>query len=69
MDALHSGFKADSKAGHKTCCRVIVRTWLDANPDDELTPEMRADLDREPLRYTMFQRPLLGWGIFALMKR
>ncbi len=46
-----------------------VRTWLDANPDDELAPEMRAELDREPLRYTMFQRPLLGWGIFALMKR
>ncbi len=46
-----------------------VRTWLDANPDDELAPEMRAELDREPLRYTMFQRPLLGWGLFALMKR
>jgi SAM-dependent methyltransferase len=46
-----------------------IRTWLDANPNDELAPEMRAELSREPLRYTRFQRPLLGWGVFAIMKR
>ncbi|WP_246149523.1 SAM-dependent methyltransferase [Nonomuraea turkmeniaca] len=46
-----------------------IRTWLDANPDDELAPEMRAELSREPLAYTRFQRPLLGWGVFAIMKR
>ncbi|MGP3960261.1 SAM-dependent methyltransferase [Nonomuraea sp. 3N208] len=46
-----------------------IRTWLEANPDDELAPEMRAELSREPLLYTRFQRPLLGWGVFAIMKR
>ncbi|MDP4511787.1 SAM-dependent methyltransferase [Nonomuraea turcica] len=46
-----------------------IRTWLDANPGDELAPELRAELSREPLRYTTFQRRLLGWGVFALMKR
>ncbi|MFI7613531.1 SAM-dependent methyltransferase [Nonomuraea terrae] len=46
-----------------------VRTWLDANPDDELAPEFRAELSREPLLYTTYQRHLLGWGVFALMKR
>ncbi|MEV4362471.1 methyltransferase domain-containing protein [Nonomuraea sp. NPDC049625] len=46
-----------------------LRTWLDANPDDELAPELRAELSREPMRYVRFQRHLLGWGVFALMKR
>ncbi|MCF6476402.1 methyltransferase domain-containing protein [Nonomuraea sp. MG754425] len=46
-----------------------IRTWLDAHPDDELAPELRAELSREPTRYTRYQRPLLGWGVFALMKR
>ncbi|MEV4575135.1 class I SAM-dependent methyltransferase [Nonomuraea jabiensis] len=46
-----------------------LRTWLDANPDDELAPELRAELSREPMRYVRFRRHLLGWGVFALMKR
>lgn len=46
-----------------------VRTWLDANPDDELAPELRKELTEAPLRYVRYERPLLGWGVFALMKR
>lgn len=46
-----------------------VRTWLDANPDDELAPRLRAELSVEPVRYARFQRQLLGWGVFALMRR
>jgi SAM-dependent methyltransferase len=46
-----------------------IRTWLDANPDDELAGEMRAELARDPLRYTRYEREYLGWGVFALMKR
>ncbi|MGI5289987.1 SAM-dependent methyltransferase [Nonomuraea polychroma] len=46
-----------------------LRTWLDANPDDELAPELRAELSQAPLAYTRYQRPLLGWGVFAIMKR
>lgn len=46
-----------------------IRTFLDENPDDELVPELRAALDREPLDYARFGRALLGWGVFALMRR
>nr|WP_275941488.1 class I SAM-dependent methyltransferase [Planosporangium mesophilum] len=46
-----------------------VRTWLDANPDDDLAGELRAELDDAPLRYARYQRPYLGWGVFALMRR
>lgn len=46
-----------------------LRTWLDANPHDELAPELRAELDRAPLDYVSYERPLVGWGVFALMKR
>jgi SAM-dependent methyltransferase len=46
-----------------------VRTWLDANPDDDLAGELRAELDDAPLRYVRYQRPYLGWGVFALMRR
>jgi SAM-dependent methyltransferase len=46
-----------------------TRTWLDANPDDELAAEMRADLDQSTLRHVRYQRPYLGWGVFALMRR
>ena len=30
---------------------------------------MRAELDAAPLAYVTYQRPYLGWGVFALMKR
>jgi len=46
-----------------------IRTWLDANPGDELAAQMRAELDTEPLRHVRYRRDYLGWGVFALMKR
>ncbi|GAB3476925.1 SAM-dependent methyltransferase [Nocardiopsis coralliicola] len=46
-----------------------MRRWLDGNPDDELAAEVRAELREGPVRYTRFQRELLGWGVFVLMQR
>ncbi|WP_335990849.1 SAM-dependent methyltransferase [Glycomyces sp. MUSA5-2] len=46
-----------------------VRQWLDANPDDELYAQMRAELDTAPVRHARYQREYLGWGVFALMDR
>ncbi|MEW2254812.1 class I SAM-dependent methyltransferase [Streptomyces sp. NPDC047869] len=46
-----------------------TRRWLDRNPDDELAPELRADLSRDPVRYARYEREYLGWGVFALMER
>jgi SAM-dependent methyltransferase len=46
-----------------------LRIWLDANPDDELAPELREELHTEPLRYVRYRRRLLGWGVFVLMPR
>lgn len=46
-----------------------TRQWLDAHPDDELAPAMRAELDGAPLRHVRYQRRLLGWGVFALRRR
>lgn len=46
-----------------------VRTWLDANPDDDLAGEFRTELDAAPLRYVRYQRRYLGWGVFALKRR
>jgi hypothetical protein len=46
-----------------------IRTWLDANPDDELAPRMRAELDTDPVRHVRYRREYLGWGVFALRKR
>jgi SAM-dependent methyltransferase len=46
-----------------------LRHWLDVNPDHELAGEVRAELTRLPLVHTRYQRPYLGWGIFALMRR
>jgi SAM-dependent methyltransferase len=48
---------------------LSVRRWLDAHPDDELAGDMRAELDTAPLDYVRYQRPYLGWGIFALVRR
>ncbi|GID26627.1 SAM-dependent methyltransferase [Paractinoplanes brasiliensis] len=48
---------------------LTVRTWLDENPDDELAPDFRAELDTAPLNYVRYQRRYLGWGVFALRKR
>ncbi|WP_306213862.1 SAM-dependent methyltransferase [Actinoplanes sp. RD1] len=48
---------------------MTVRTWLDENPHDELAPQFRAELDTAPLDYVRYQRPYLGWGVFALKRR
>ncbi|WP_062353261.1 methyltransferase domain-containing protein [Herbidospora yilanensis] len=46
-----------------------LRRWLDRNPDDELAPEVRAELTTEPVQYARYGREYLSWGVFALMKR
>lgn len=46
-----------------------LRTWLDTHPDDELAPQLRADLTASQLQHTRYQREYLGWGVFALMAR
>ena len=48
---------------------LTMRRWLAANPDDELAPEVRAQLSTEPERYATYTREYLGWGVFALMLR
>ncbi|MPY63150.1 SAM-dependent methyltransferase [Streptomyces spongiae] len=44
-----------------------IRRWLDANPDDELAAEMRAELAASPVKYATYEREYLGWGVFVLM--
>jgi hypothetical protein len=46
---------------------LTMRRWLEANPDDELAKEVRAQLTSEPGRYATYTREYLGWGVFALM--
>jgi SAM-dependent methyltransferase len=48
---------------------LTMRRWLEANPDDELAADVRAQLSSEPGRYAAFTREYLGWGVFALMPR
>jgi SAM-dependent methyltransferase len=48
---------------------LTMRRWLEANPDDELAKEVRAQLTSEPERYAAYTRQYLGWGVFALMSR
>jgi SAM-dependent methyltransferase len=48
---------------------LTMRRWLEANPDDEFAPEVRAQLTSEPGRYAAYTREYLGWGAFALMAR
>lgn len=48
---------------------LTMRRWLEANPDDELAKEVRAQLTSEPERYATYTREYLGWGVFALMRR
>ena len=48
---------------------LTMRRWLEANPDDELAEEVRAQLTSEPVRYATYTREYLGWGVFALMAR
>jgi SAM-dependent methyltransferase len=46
-----------------------LRRWLDRNPDDELAPQLRTELDTDPVRHVRYIREYLGWGVFALLKR
>jgi SAM-dependent methyltransferase len=48
---------------------LTMRRWLEANPDDELAKEVRAQLTSGPARYAAYTREYLGWGVFALMPR
>ena len=48
---------------------LTMRRWLEANPDDEMAKEVRAQLTSEPERYAAYTREYLGWGVFALMRR
>ena len=48
---------------------LTMRRWLDAHPDDDFAPEVRAELTAAPRRYAAAAREHLGWGIFALMAR
>jgi SAM-dependent methyltransferase len=48
---------------------LTMRRWLKANPDDELTQEVRSRLTSEPERHAVYTREYLGWGVFALMAR
>ncbi len=48
---------------------LTMRRWLDANPDDELAKDIRAELTTEPKRYAAYTREYMGWGVFALMQQ
>jgi len=48
---------------------LTMRRWLEANPNDELAKDIRADLTSEPKRYAAYTREYMGWGVFALMQR
>ena len=48
---------------------LTMRRWLEANPDDGLAKDVRAQLTSEPERYAAYTREYLGWGVFALMPR
>jgi SAM-dependent methyltransferase len=48
---------------------LSTRRFIDGHADDELAPDLRAELDAAPMRHVTYQRQYLGWGVFALMKR
>lgn len=48
---------------------LTMRRWLEANPNDDMAGEVRAQLTSEPERYATYTRRYLGWGVFALMAR
>lgn len=47
---------------------LSIRRWLDANPGDDLWPQLREELDRAPADH-LVTREHLGWGVFALIAR
>jgi SAM-dependent methyltransferase len=48
---------------------LTMHRWLEANPDDDFTKDVRAQLTSEPERYAAYTREYMGWGVFALMAR
>ena len=46
-----------------------LRRFLDEHPDDPLAPAFRDELTTAPLDYVTNQRPYLGWGVLALVRR
>lgn len=46
-----------------------IRTYIDANPNDELVPSFREELLTSPITHTKYQREFLGWGVFVLKDR
>lgn len=48
---------------------LTMRSWLEANPDDDFAEEVRKELTISPKRHVAFTREYLGWGVFALMAR
>jgi SAM-dependent methyltransferase len=48
---------------------LSVRRWLAAHPDDDIAAELREELRVAPRKHLLFQRRLLGWGVFVLMRR
>jgi SAM-dependent methyltransferase len=48
---------------------LTMRRWLEANPDDDLAKDIRAELTSAAERYAAYTREYLGWGVFALMAR
>jgi len=46
-----------------------MRSWLDANPGDEMAGQVRAELSADPARYARYTREYVGWGVFALRWR
>lgn len=59
----------DSWDRYRAAQWLNLRTFLDANPDDELAERVRDELDRAPRDYVRYGRSLLGWGVFALVQR
>lgn len=59
----------DSSDRYEAAKWLTMRQWLEANPDDELAKEVRAQLASEPVRDASYTREYLGWGMFALMKQ
>lgn len=48
---------------------LTMRRWLEANPDDEMAKDVRAELTSGPVHHATYTREYLGWGVFALMAR
>lgn len=48
---------------------LTMRHWLQTNPDDDFSAEVRSELTVSPKRHVMYAREYFGWGVFALIAR